>query len=99
MAILFFYFWEKNRQLYSFKKKIFITLILALGFVALMGVLWELFEFSLDSFFPQTAIIRPAQPSLDDTMADLFYDLVGGLTIALLYFKSRLYKTSESGYN
>jgi membrane-associated PAP2 superfamily phosphatase len=85
MAIIYFYFWEKNPNLYVFKNKIFVNLTLVLGFVALIGVLWELHEFLLDILFPALA----AQANLQDTIADLFFDLLGGGFTALLYFKPR----------
>lgn len=51
-----------------------------IGFVALVGIGWEWFEFLCDQIFP--AIVpeyRQAQPNLGDTMGDLFLDLFGGL--------------------
>lgn len=87
MAILFLNFFENHAEFYSFKFNWLAVLVLALGFVALAGLLWEFYEFGLDFFFPELA----AQPSLEDTMTDLFLDLVGGLVLALFYFKSKLY--------
>lgn len=92
MAMIFFNFWERRPEIYSFKKNILINLVLVLGFVALTGILWELYEFSLDHiFFVERAFNRPAQPGLSDTMADLVWDLIGGTALALLYFRSSLY--------
>ena len=47
--------------------------------VLMIGVLWELFEFSLDTF------ITYNPHNFLDTFSDLVFDLVGGLT-ASLYF-------------
>lgn len=66
------------------------------GFVALfafmfslgMGALWEIFEFSMDSFFGMN-MQKPmlGDPSgLTDTMWDLIVDAVGALIISLLGF-------------
>ncbi len=52
--------------------------VLALSFIALIGVLWEFFEFSLDNLF----FLKkwgPFQGGLSDTMGDLLFDLLGGL--------------------
>ncbi len=94
LAAIFFNFWEKHPAIYSFKKKPALNLILSLGFVALIGVLWELLEFSSDFALPKfvTNDLGPAQTSLSDTIADLFWDLIGGIAVALAYFKSSLYK-------
>lgn len=55
--------------------------LFVIGFVALVGVAWEMHEFILDM-----AIGGPArQPDLADTMADLFNDLSGGV-LALWIF-------------
>jgi hypothetical protein len=46
------------------------------------GVVWEFMEWTTDYFFSLNT-----QPSLDDTMGDLFADTLGGLLIAFLgYF-------------
>jgi hypothetical protein len=46
------------------------------------GVVWEFMEWTTDYFFNLNT-----QPSLDDTMGDLFADTLGGLLIAFLgYF-------------
>ncbi len=97
MAVIFFNFWEKKPALYSFKRKLAVNLILVMGFVALTGVVWELFEFGSDFALPRFLGDLPGrfQPSLSDTMADLTWDLVGSAVIALAYFKSSLYKVPE----
>lgn len=94
MAIIFFYFWERNPDIYSFKRRPIVNLALVLGFVALIGVLWEFHEFLLDFIFPNFSAAISAQARFQDLMADLFFDLVGGFAAALLYFRSNLYKES-----
>ncbi|MCR4312432.1 MAG: hypothetical protein NUV56_04065 [Candidatus Uhrbacteria bacterium] len=51
-----------------------------MGFVAVVGIGWEWFEFLCDQIFPTLVpAYRSAQPNLGDTMADLFFDLFGGV--------------------
>lgn len=56
------------------------TLFLVLGFVALGGVFWELFEFGVDAFIPDPSL-RNQAPYLADTMGDLAVDLIGGILL------------------
>jgi len=86
MAMLFLNFWESRPELYSFKTNFLIVLALSVSFSALVGVLWEHFEFLLDIFFGARGILPIAQTTLADTMADLFLDLAGGAGIAVWYF-------------
>ncbi len=68
-------------------------LVWILGFVALVGIAWEWFEYVLDGLsdgfvwneFFEARMYGYHQPSLTDTMADFFFDLSGGL-VALLAF-------------
>jgi hypothetical protein len=50
------------------------------GFVALIGVFWEFMEWTCDYF-----LHTQMQPSLTDTMNDLFMDLLGGMIFLLLF--------------
>ena len=60
---------------------IWLVPLFVIGFVALIGVAWEMHEFVLD-----LAIGGPIrQEGLADTMADLFNDLSGGI-LALWIF-------------
>ena len=52
--------------------------------VLAFGVVWELFEFALDVVADETGVSMPlAQFGLDDTVADLTYNSVGALLVAL----------------
>ncbi|MDZ5811979.1 hypothetical protein U4E84_11560 [Halorubrum sp. AD140] len=52
--------------------------------VLAFGVVWELFEFGLDIVADETGISMPlAQFGLEDTVADLTYNSVGALIVAL----------------
>jgi hypothetical protein len=58
---------------------------IVLGFVALIGVLWELHEWLLDLVIPAAGSLR--QPSLPDTMTDFVFDLLGGAAALLIWNK------------
>ena len=68
-----------------------------LGLVALVSVLWEIFEFSYDSFRIYVLhhdLLQPVnhltQPSNADTMGDLIFGLVGAsVVLALLKILNR----------
>lgn len=87
MAMVFFYFFERNPELYSFKNKLLVNIVLAVSFAMLIGVLWEFMEFSIDYIFVEYAKLHPAQPSLADTMADLACDLIGATLFSLAYLR------------
>lgn len=59
-------------------------LIFLLGATALVGVLWEFFEWALDLTLFHHLI---SQATLRDTLGDLAMDLMGGLLITLFFFK------------
>jgi len=57
-----------------------------LGFVALVGVAWEWYEFLFDRLVIELSYnIRPTQMGLGDTMVDLLLDILGGLVTFLLF--------------
>ncbi len=62
--------------------------IFSFSFAIAIGVLWEIFEFSMDQIFG----FSMQKSGLVDTMSDLIVDALGALfasTMAFLYFKSR----------
>jgi len=71
--------------------------VLSLAFLALfIGVLWEIFEFSIDRYVLfRWDFIPGVQGSPLDTLLDLIIDALGG-TAAALYIKSRFPKKSTS---
>lgn len=80
-ALVFFYL---NQKFFKIPNRLAVF-IMALSFVSLIGVFWEFFEFSLDNLF----FLKkwgPFQGEMVDTMGDLFFDLVGGLSFLVLYF-------------
>lgn len=59
-------------------------------FAVTMGVIWEFFEFFVDTFFGATM-----QPSLEDTMKDLILDAIGAFFVSVLsYFYLKFDKES-----
>lgn len=63
------------------RKFVFIYLFIV---VLAFGVIWELFEFSLDLISAETGLTMPlAQHGLDDTVVDMLYNSLGALLVAL----------------
>ncbi len=83
-ASVFFYLISRYPQWSSFISNFVITFILVLAFVALIGVLWEFFEFGLDKISGFSRFGQ-SQVSIADTMSDLFMDLLGAAVFALIY--------------
>lgn len=74
---LFGYFFE-NDDVFKNNIERSKIIILSASFAALIGVLWEFFEFFLElSFF--TGQIQ----GIRDTMGDLFWDIIGGIVIGV----------------
>ncbi|MEK7147126.1 MAG: hypothetical protein AAB772_02620 [Patescibacteria group bacterium] len=70
------------------------NILILIAVAATIGVFWEFFEFSFDYFVVSEArfnFLNLAQPSKADTMADLFFDILGGFTAGILVsrFSSR----------
>jgi len=55
--------------------------VAVIGLVAIVGIVWEWLEFihDFERAFTQVIFI-PAQPSIGDTMKDLFFDLFGAVS-------------------
>lgn len=61
--------------------------IVFLGVVALVGLAWEFFEWGLDQTLGVWYALPPSQPSVDDTLADLLMDILGGVLVLLIGLK------------
>ena len=62
--------------------------ISAVGFVMLVGVLWEMYEFILDVYVHQTQTLFGASGYLlFDTLKDLLDDLVGSGIAVVIFFR------------
>lgn len=71
-------FWVACLANFYFKKSGVIAsgatlFFMVLGIVALIGVLWEFVEFASDSYVWNVGFL-----SYEDTLSDLFFDLLGG---------------------
>ena len=84
LVIIFFYFW---RFAHISIGNVFGALVLTLGFVALIGVFWEFYEFLHDFYLLTGGKISVFQSSFADTVKDLFFDLVGGTTAFAIFYK------------
>ena len=63
-------------------------------FAVALGTLWEIFEFTMDSFWG----VNMQKSGLVDTMSDLIVDAIGALTTAILgYFYIKTGKTNLLG--
>lgn len=93
MGLLALSLWDRYIKNVTFtvkhrwSKRIFFTFCI-LGFTAMVGVVWEWYEFAFDMFvLPGLDGWVVSQPSVADTMADLFLDLSGAFTVSLLRMK------------
>ena len=90
IALVFFYAERRYALGFQHISPVFV-LILALGFVMLVLVSWEWFEYGFDYFFVKEKLEWRAQLGLPDTMGDLFSDFVGGLLVSLYFVLKRGY--------
>ena len=88
--VALFFFWILKKRFVQVSQVLegnFLLLgILSLGFVSLIGIGWEFYEFLYDKYLAKGLLL--IQASVTDTMTDLFFDWVGGL-IAILVYKIR----------
>ena len=92
VALLFFYLFEERFRVFDAKKNFLFTIMIVLGFVVLVGILWEFYEYFHDTFIahlsPNTP--RPHSNLYIDTLKDFLNDLIGGTSAILVwwfYFK------------
>ncbi|MCK6462458.1 MAG: hypothetical protein L6Q29_01400 [Candidatus Pacebacteria bacterium] len=81
--------WSSKRIPLNFLPPVY-TAIVILGFVALVGVVWEFYELAVDRLITKNNYIQLLeQGGLLDTLKDLLVDLLGGLTISLKFLYER----------
>jgi uncharacterized membrane protein YjdF len=80
----------KNSELFNPSSNYLIIILITLSFVALIGVFWEFFEFFYDMFISSRGSSGFLQLGAADTLSDLFFDLLGGLTFLIIYRFSKL---------
>lgn len=68
----------------TFSIPFIIKVVAIIGFVAIISIAWEWMEFVIDNFIPSVRErIGLSQASVRDTMADFFFDLLGGGVVLL----------------
>lgn len=82
-ALSFYLFLGKIAGSPEFKRNFLPSLVLVASFSALVGVAWEWFEYYYDILFNASKMIYSAG-ILADTLSDLFFDIWGGLSLAVL---------------
>ncbi len=76
---LFFFYLFGERFGYMLPESRLARFIFALGFVALVGIGWEFFEYLTEVFVTHQLAFGCMEPNgLFDTLKDLFDDLIGG---------------------
>ena len=85
--VALFFFWILKKRFVQVSQVLegnFLLLgILSLGFVSLIGIGWEFYEFLYDKYLAEESVLF--QAGVADTIADLFFDLIGGLVAVLVY--------------
>lgn len=90
--VAIFFIWLYHSKI-SQLPNYFISFLIVISFVALIGIFWEFLEFFYDVFISSRGYSGYMQLSAADTIADLFFDLVGGsILFVIYYFKSRTKK-------
>lgn len=69
--------------------------LLVLGFVALVGIFWEFYEFFFDVFFKSKGTFYTAQLVAIDTIKDLANDLLGGTAAFLTLLSDKKPTTND----
>ncbi|MDO8429872.1 MAG: hypothetical protein Q7S73_00715 [bacterium] len=86
-AQIFLSFLENRRKFIDFSlSNNLVNILVAISFVALIGVLWEFYEYLNGYIFLQLLANAPIAMELSDTLLDLFSDLLGGAAVAIMYF-------------
>jgi len=80
LSLLFFYIFCYRYPIFDYKKSVFVSILASLAFVALLGLLWEFYEYGTELIF------HPTWPmTIADTLGDLMNDLIGAF-LASLWF-------------
>lgn len=96
---IWFIFNKAGLPIQKEKLPFYFVFISVISFAALIGVLWEFYEFILDEITGYKSSKLVMQENLKDTMGDLFFDLLGAsLSLVFLKFKKQGY-VSEPDQN
>lgn len=88
-SMFFFYVFERYVPSFSMPASRIASVLIVVGFVMVVGVGWEWFEYTFDHFFAQERAAWRAQRGLPDTMGDLLADFVGGAGMGLYLIHTR----------
>ena len=84
MATIFLYFFINRLRLFNIYQNRWLTAFFVLSFVALVGIVWEFFEYAVGFIF-QDHWVGTAEWGVD-TLSDLFLDFAGGILAALAFY-------------
>ena len=83
-ALVFYWLAYRFPGYVNVEKNCIVTLVMVLSWVALGGVIWEFSEFLYDLLVYANGLsVSPVQFSLDDTIGDLAFDLIGAIVVAV----------------
>jgi len=78
LFVLWYLFNHSNFIAEKEKLPLYIIIVAVISFTALIGVLWEFYEFILDKITGYKSYsVAVIKANLADTMSDLFFDLIG----------------------
>lgn len=83
-AIIFIWLCGKFPGHFDLSRNFFVTILAVLSFTALIGVLWELWEFVYDVIISSRGWGVLALQGARDTIGDLFFDILGGLVVVVV---------------
>lgn len=76
---------EIDHQYFGGRTSQILMIVSCLSFVALIGVLWEFFEFLYDVFISSRGYSGFMQLGAADMIGDLFFDLLGASIFLIIY--------------
>jgi len=83
-AAFFYWFFQYRPSYFDTSRNFGITLVLVLGWVTLIGVGWEFFEYLYDLSIVKYGLeLKVLQFGLVDTLGDLLFDMLGGAFLAI----------------
>jgi len=83
-AAIFYWFFQRFPSHFDASRHFWVTLLMVLGWAALVGVLWEFVEFLYDFLIARYSLgLNILQFGLRDTLGDLVCDLLGALSLAI----------------
>lgn len=82
----YFIYRSKWAELHNISMPRWIGVIGLIGFSAIIGILWEFFEFGFDQYvLPYLTRVDKSQLGLADTLADLFFDMTGAFLVSVYF--------------